>query len=205
MRILRSGSLYLRLRNARNAIVIARKQLRHVDRTAYVHHTSTVVGDLVAGPYVFIGRHCDIAPLVRIGKYTMLADNVAIVGDDHNWTIAGVPAQFAGRPLQRITSIGADAWLGHGVIVMRGVSIGDGAIVGAGSVVTKDIPAYEIWAGAPTKRIRARFDDPSDQKRHSEMLAGPLVPPVFCERPEDSKQLAATCEQRSARLPLDGK
>jgi acetyltransferase-like isoleucine patch superfamily enzyme len=187
MRIRRAGNVYLKLRGARNRIVIARKHLGRVDKTASVHHSSSVVNDLVAGPYVFIGRHCAIPPLVSIGKYTMLADNVAIVGGDHNWAEAGVPAQFAGRPAQRATSIGADAWLGRGVIVMRGVSIGDGAVVGAGSVVTKDCPAYEIWAGVPAKRIRARFNDLADQKRHTDMLAGPLVPPAFCERPNHNE------------------
>lgn len=181
----RSGAWYLRLRNVRNRAVIARKRLGSVDPTAYVHPSSDVATDLVAGPYVFIGRGCNIAPLVTIGAYTMLASNIAIVGDDHNWSEPGVPMQFAGRPRQHATKIGADVWLGHGVIVMRGVTIGDGTIVAAGAVVTKDVPAYEVWAGTPAKKLRDRFTHPSMRGKHEAMLAGPLAPPAFAERPEN--------------------
>ena len=54
-------------------------------------------------------------------------------------------------------TIGHDVWLGHGAIVLPGYNIGDGAAVGAGSVVTKDIPPYTIVAGQPAKTIRPRF------------------------------------------------
>ena len=185
MALSRSSALYLRLRNARNRAVIARKRLGSVDPTAYVHPSSDVSTDLVAGPYVFIGRNCNIAPLVTIGPYTMFASNVAIVGDDHNWSEPGVPMQFAGRPTQHATTIGADVWLGHGVIVMRGVTIGNGTIVAAGAVVTRDIPAYEVWAGMPAKKLRDRFVQPTERGKHEAMLAGPLVPPAFAERLEN--------------------
>ena len=190
MAISRSGTLYLRLRTARNRVVIACKRLGSVDPTAYVHPTSDVTTDLVAGPYVFIGRNCNIAPLVTIGPYTMLASNIAIVGDDHNWSEPGVPMQFAGRPAQQSTTIGADVWLGHGVIVMRGVTIGDGTIVAAGAVVTKDIPSYEVWAGTPARKLRDRFTHPSQRGKHEAMLAGPLLPAAFAERPEHYEHAA---------------
>ena len=112
----------------------------------------------------------------------MLASNVAIVGDDHNWLDPELPIQFAGRPPQRRTEIGADVWLGHGSIVMRGLRIGDGAIIAAGAVVTHDVPAREIWCGVPARRLRDRFADPEDAKRHVALMVGPLVPPSFAER-----------------------
>jgi acetyltransferase-like isoleucine patch superfamily enzyme len=190
MSISRSGSLYIRLHNARNRAVIARKRLGSVNPTAYINSSSKAATDLVAGPYVFIGRNCEIAPLVTIGRYSMLASNIAIIGDDHNWSEPGVPIQFAGRPRQHKTIIGADVWLGHGVIVIRGVTIGDGAIVAAGAVVTKDVPAYEVWAGTPAKKLRDRFLHPSHRDKHEAMLAGPLVPPAFTERREDYEHAA---------------
>ena len=61
--------------------------------------------------------------------------------------------------ISKKTVIKSDVWIGAGVIVLSGVTIGVGAVVGAGSVVTHDIPAYEIWAGNPAKKIRKRFDD----------------------------------------------
>ncbi|GAA2096318.1 hypothetical protein GCM10009841_08030 [Microlunatus panaciterrae] len=184
MALARSSNLYKSLRLARNRLVIARRRLSRVDPTAYVHPSSHVATDLQADEYVFVGRHCNIAPLVEIGRYTMLASNVAIVGDDHNWSDPGVPMQFSGRPAQHATVIGRDVWLGHGVIVMRGVTIGDGAIVAAGAVVTKDIPACEIWAGTPAAKLRARFTDPGSKELHLAMLEGPLVSPRFAESRE---------------------
>ena len=114
----------------------------------------------------------------------MLASEVAVVGGDHVWTAPGVPTQFAGRARQNRTVIGADVWLGHGAIVMRGVTIGDAAIVGAGAVVTKDVPAFEVWAGVPARPIRDRFRDGQDRRQHEEMLAGPLAEPSFALRLE---------------------
>lgn len=57
------------------------------------------------------------------------------------------------------TKIGNDVWLGVRTVVLGGVSISDGAVIGAGSIVTKDVGPYEIWAGNPARFIRKRFDD----------------------------------------------
>ena len=57
------------------------------------------------------------------------------------------------------TVIGNDVWIGKNVTILPGVHIGDGAIIGANSVVTKDIPAYHIAGGNPCKIIRKRFED----------------------------------------------
>lgn len=61
------------------------------------------------------------------------------------------------------TKIGNDVWLGIRVIVLGGVTIADGAVIGGGSVVTKDVGPYEIWAGNPARFIRKRFDDETIQ------------------------------------------
>jgi acetyltransferase-like isoleucine patch superfamily enzyme len=52
--------------------------------------------------------------------------------------------------------IGNDVWIGANSILLKGVKISDGAVVGAGSVVTRSIPSYEIWAGIPAKKISER-------------------------------------------------
>lgn len=62
------------------------------------------------------------------------------------------------------TKIGNDVWLGIRTIVLGGVTIADGAVIGAGSVVTKDVGPYEIWAGNPARFIRKRFDDETIRK-----------------------------------------
>lgn len=62
------------------------------------------------------------------------------------------------------TIIGNDVWMGTRTIVVAGVTIHDGAVIGAGSVVTKDIGPYEIWAGNPARYIHKRFDDETIKK-----------------------------------------
>ena len=181
MALSRSGRLYIRLRTLRNRFNIRRKRLRSVHGTAYVHGTARVARDLVAEPYVFVGRQCDIPPLVTIGRYAMLASEVAIVGDDHIWDQVGVPLQFTGRPAQRVTVIGPDAWLGRRVLVMRGVHVGEGSVIAAGAVVTKDVPPYEVWGGVPAHKIKDRFPDDRDRERHAAAIRGPLHRPRFVE------------------------
>lgn len=178
----RSGSTYRILRLVRNLAVQKVKRLRDVAPTASVHRSCHVAQDLRADQYAFVGRRCTIGPGVQIGAYTMLASEVAVVGDDHNWADPTKPMQFAGRPKQRRTEIGADVWIGHRTIVLRGLTIGDGSIVAAGSVVTHDIPAREVWAGVPARRLRDRFADHADSESHAAMLASGGVTPTFADK-----------------------
>ena len=96
----------------RNAIRVA-KRLRKVDSTAYIHRTARVSRGLVTEEWVFIGPRVSLDPMVRIGRYTMLAAGVVVVGDDHTFDRVGVPMQFAGRPTQQSTLIGRDVWIGQ--------------------------------------------------------------------------------------------
>lgn len=180
-RLSRNGHTYRWLRSVRNRVIVAEKGLRHVAPTSYVNRRSTVSPDLLADEFVFVGRGCTIPPLVSIGRYTMLAPLVAIVGDDHICDQPTVPMQFTGRPTQRRTTIGADVWIGQSALVMRGVSIGDGAIIAAGAVVTRDVPAREVWAGTPARKLRDRFTSREHGLAHAQMLAGPLLQPTYVE------------------------
>lgn len=121
--------------------------------------------------YSFCGYDCDIY-YTNIGQFTSIANNVVIGGARHPMEWVGMsPVFYAGRdsvkdkfaehqlppPLQ--ANIGNDVWIGRSAIILSGVSVGDGAVVGAGSVVTKNVPAYSIYAGNPAKLIRHRFDN----------------------------------------------
>lgn len=120
---------------------------------------SRISGDISIGKFTFIGHGAEICPKVKIGNYSMLASNVSILGGDHNTDLLGLPIVFSGRPDMKSTVIGNDVWVGHRVIIMAGVKVGDGSIIGAGSVVTKDVPECAIVAGVPAKLIRFRFND----------------------------------------------
>lgn len=196
---LRSGDLHAGLRRVRNQAVHRAKRLDGVHPTAYVHPSAQVAQDLRAEEYVFVGPGCVVPAGVSIGRYTMFAAEVAVVGDDHVIDAVGVPMQFAGRPPARRTTIGRDAWLGRGVTVMAGVDVGEGAVVAAGSVVTKDVPPYEIWGGVPARRIRDRFTG-EDRDRHARMVAGPVVPPSFAaqrDRLDDEDRVQGAGAPRS--------
>ena len=183
--------LFDTLRSVKSARAIGRRVLMALRRryfglyrvhpTFYMARGCRVPKDLLAHEYSFINIGCVLDVQVELGRYAMLAPNVAIVGGDHTHNRPGVPIIFSGRPsYPPITVIGADAWIGFGAIIIAGVNIGRGAIVGAGSVVTKDIPPYEIHAGIPCRKIGERFSDSTEREEHDKMLRGPVVNGEFC-------------------------
>ena len=121
------------------------------------------------GNYCFLGRGCYLDGSIVIGDYTMLAGNVAIVGGDHSFTSPAVLMRDSGREHWKTTVIGKDVWVGYGAIILNGIEIGDGAIIAAGSVVTRDVAPYSIVAGNPARVLKMRFSK-SDQRLHSDYL-----------------------------------
>lgn len=149
--------------------------------------------DIVAGAWSYIGPNCRVYPHTKIGKYTMLAYNVSIIGGDHNYRNPVMPTVFNGRDKAAETIIGDDCWIGANSLIMTGVTIGDGAIVAAGSVVTKDVPAYAIVGGVPAKVIKLRFSDEEIEK-HKEMLKQPVptIEDYLNDRIELTKKMHST-------------
>lgn len=140
-------------------------------------HTSFNLGGSVsihksfkAGIYSYVGPGCIIYPEVSIGNYTMLAQNVQIIGDDHSYDIPGIPMISTPRPDIKSTVIGDDVWIGANSFIKTGVSIGDGVVVAFGSVVTKNLEPYGIYGGIPAKFIKSRFSNEQDRIIHQEML-----------------------------------
>ena len=130
---------------------------------------SSISSDLVAGAYSYIGPGSFIYPNVRIGRFTLLADKVTIVGGDHNYKVVNMPIVFSGRVELKPTVIGDDVWIGTHAMIMAGVHIGNGAIIAAGSVVTKDVAPYSIVGGVPAKLIKMRFTE-EEIRKHEAML-----------------------------------
>ena len=100
----------------------------------------------------------------------MLANDVQIIGGDHRFDIPGTPMLYSGRAELKATTIGRDCWIGARSTIMCGVNIGDGSIIAAGAVVTKDVEPYSIYGGVPAKKIKARFDTTAEIEKHKEML-----------------------------------
>lgn len=170
-----------KIRDARMWYRRKRYRLRHVHPTFYTSDCSALSRDLLAREYSFCAKGCLIGPKVELGAYVMLGPRVMIVGDDHVFDKIATPIIFSGRPEKRNTLIDRDAWIGAGSIVMAGVTVGRGAIVAAGSVVTKDIPPYEIHGGVPAKKIKNRFESEEDRAKHDRMLDEPPRRGEYCE------------------------
>lgn len=162
-------SFRLTYRKLKTRINILRYGLKNVDPTFYMAGKSLINHDLEAGEHVYIGPGCYIPPKVKIGKYTMLAPNVSILGGDHNFEDPTSPIIFSGRPVMPRTVIGEDCWIGSNALIMAGVNIGDGSIIAAGSIVTKDVEEYTIVAGNPAKNLRKRFNE-EEIAEHKKML-----------------------------------
>jgi acetyltransferase-like isoleucine patch superfamily enzyme len=143
-----------------------------VGRSFHVGQSVSIGPGFIAGDYVYVGSHSQLPPHVHVGHYSSLSAHVAIVGSDHNYDNPGAPIVFSGRPPSCVTTIGADVLIGHGAILLRGITIGNGAVVGAGAVVTKDVPPYAIVVGAPARILRYRFDE-RERGIHETMLAQP--------------------------------
>ena len=114
-------------------------------------------GDIVIGDDVNIGFNCDIASSnrVEIGRKVLIAAYSYIVGGGHDFTRTDASVMDQKRTAQGIT-IGPEAWIGAGVIVQDGCSIGEGTIVGSGAVVNGDLPAKVVAVGLPARVLRSR-------------------------------------------------
>ncbi len=162
------------LRWIKRKFYIKRYRLKNVHpKFLATSHLGGVAKDIKAGAYSFIGPRSVIYPKVTIGNYVMIAHDVSIIGADHNFRVPGVPMVFAGREKLPETIIGDDVWIGAKAIIKVGVKIGNGAIIAAGAVVTKDVEPYSIYGGVPAKKIRDRFI-PSEIDIHEQMLSRPI-------------------------------
>jgi acetyltransferase-like isoleucine patch superfamily enzyme len=110
------------------------------------------------GDKTFIGQNCafNIAEKITFGYYCAIASGCQFIDHNHGFESRN---SYIGEqmPVNAPIIIGDDVWLGVNVVVLKGVEIGRGAIVAAGSVVTKSIPPYEIWGGMPAKKISERL------------------------------------------------
>lgn len=141
-----------------------------VDKTAHIASGCQVQGSTI-GKYTAISYDCQIVNC-GIGAFCSFGSGIIIGGASHPMEWASMSQVFIDeknsikKKYAReeyypfvYTKIGNDVWIGDRALIKAGVTIGDGAVIGMGSVVTKDVGPYEIWAGNPAKYIRNRFPD----------------------------------------------
>lgn len=112
---------------------------------------------ITLGKRVQFGPYCDVQCDLEVGDSVLFAPHVAIIGrNDHQVDLPSVLIWDSPRGDCKMVRIGNDCWIGYGAIILSGVTIGDGAVVAAGAVVTRDVPARAIVAGVPAKLVRMR-------------------------------------------------
>lgn len=132
---------------------------------------------MVVGKNVSLGSNVRIEVDGVIGDAVLIANSSGIVGrDDHRISQVGIAirdADWVGHypeELSRPVIIGSDVWIGYGATILSGVRIGNSTVIGAGSVVTSDIPENSIAVGNPARIVGTRFDSASFE-RHWVILA----------------------------------
>lgn len=106
-----------------------------------------------------VGKFCSIGGQSAIGMGTHTLDKLStspLFTEKHNATTHSWVKVSTVMPFKR-TTIGNDVWIGQRAMIMGGVNVGDGAVIGAGAIVTRDVPPYAIVVGVPAKVIRYRF------------------------------------------------
>lgn len=152
------------------------------------------------GQDVYVGKNVVIETNAEIGDYVLIANRVALIGrHDHDFREIGIPIRFSkwigaknspSRYCGEKIVVGSDVWLGFGAIVLSGVNIGKGAIVSAGSVVTRDVKSYSVVGGNPAKEIGKRFKDDDAIENHEKSIRGGTF--KFSEKGYDSWVVSPT-------------
>lgn len=132
--------------------------------------------NITIGNNFYIGRFSQIECDAEIGDNVIIGNQVGMVGKyDHHYQQIGTSTRLSSQirdsdyKWKGITEkiiIEDDVWIGFGSVILSGVRIGQGSIIAAGSVVTKDVQPFSIYAGVPAKKIRDRFDCEADLKEH---------------------------------------
>ena len=139
-----------------------------ISKKAAVWNNSLIINSEI-NDYSYVSDHTSIY-YTKIGKFCSISSYCAIGGASHPIDFVSTSpvflegrnamnTHFAKLPYKpyKKTQIGNDVWIGTHCCIKSGISIGDGSVVGMGSVVIKDIGSYEIWAGNPARFIRKRF------------------------------------------------
>ncbi len=114
--------------------------------------------EIEIGDHSSLGIDCMVPYDLKIGRDVMMGPGVIIVGENHRSDDCSTPMRLQGYRTYRPIRIDDDVWIGARAIILLGVTVGKGAIVGAGAVVTKDVPAYAVCAGNPGRVVRYRSD-----------------------------------------------
>ena len=135
---------------------LARGFVDSIGQGVVIEKNAGIASSLSIGAYSGIGINAFIDAEVTIGEYVMMGPDVTIYTHNHKHELNGIPFCLQGYEERRPVVIGSNVWIGTRCVILPGVHIGDNVVVGAGSVVTKDIPSNVVAAGNPAKVVHKR-------------------------------------------------
>ncbi|MBR3019133.1 MAG: CatB-related O-acetyltransferase [Clostridia bacterium] len=145
------GPLWKKIREitVRGFVTYAGKEINIQRKVVLTSRIS--IGDLSG-----IGKYSVVDGPITIGKYVNIGEQLRVVTQNHRTDRTDIPMQQQGYTEEKEVVIGDDVWIGHRVILLPGVHIGKGSVIGAGAVVTRDIPEYSVAGGVPARIIKNR-------------------------------------------------
>jgi acetyltransferase-like isoleucine patch superfamily enzyme len=146
---------------------IGRRARVELGRWSWLGHGTKVrchEGVVSIGAKTVMGQECTISAYqhVSIGRECVIADRVMLIDFDHGMVEVDRPIRHQGI-YKRDVRVGNNVWIGYGACILRGVTVGDNAVIGTSSVVTKDVPPNAVVAGVPARIIRMR-DEPASMR-----------------------------------------
>lgn len=147
----RFGKMYKRIRAG-----LARVYIAHCGSNVNIEPHVVFNHALSIGDNSGIGEHSEIYGDVRIGNDVMMGTNCIIYTRNHAFDRIDIPMRQQGFNEVKPVIISNDVWIGGRVTILPGVHVGEGAVIGAGAVVTKNVPPYAIVAGNPASIIKYR-------------------------------------------------
>lgn len=134
----------------------ASKFIAHCGQNVNIENGATITSLTAIGNNSGIGINARLHGEVTIGDNVMMGPDCIIYTSNHAFDRTDIPMNQQGFSSAKKVIIGNDVWIGGRVIILPGVKIGNGAIIGAGAVVTKDVPPYSIVGGNPAKILKYR-------------------------------------------------
>jgi acetyltransferase-like isoleucine patch superfamily enzyme len=141
-------------------IEIGRDATLHLGRWSWIGHGSKIrvhEGEARIGAKTVLGQECTISAFqhVSIGRECIVADRVMLIDFDHGVVEVERPVRAQGI-YKRDVRVGHNVWIGYGVAILRGVTVGDNSVLGTSTIVSHDVPANAVAAGVPVRVIRMR-------------------------------------------------
>lgn len=130
--------------------------LKSCGKKVNIEHNAVFSPKVSLGDYSGIGVNAKIYGACTIGNYVMMGEDCTIITRNHRFDRTDIPMMHQDFEPEQPVIIGNDVWIGDRVTILPGVEIGDGCVIGAGSVVTRSIEPYSVAAGVPARVIRKR-------------------------------------------------